>query len=48
VGFWQREDGEAFGDISFEPIGELWCGVAIGIDEGCECDLGSGSCRSKQ
>lgn len=42
VGFWQREGGEAFGDISFEPIGELWCGVGIGIDEGCESDLGSG------
>ncbi len=42
MGFWQYEDGEAFGDISFEPFRELWCGIAIGGDEHGECGLGSG------
>ena len=39
VWFWKGEDGEAFGDVIFEPGGEFWSGFAILRDQDVELGL---------
>ena len=46
MGFWQDKDGEAFWDVGFEPVGEVWGGLFVFGGDGFEaalsfCQVGS-------
>jgi len=39
VSFGKREDGEAFGEVAFGPLGELGLGLGVGCDEDCKASF---------
>ena len=39
MGFWQGKDGEAFWDVGFEPVGEVWGGLFVFGGDGFELVL---------
>ena len=40
MGGWESENGEGFGDVGFEPAGEVLCGLIVAGDRGLESPIG--------
>ena len=48
MGFWQGKDGEAFWDVGFEPVGEVWGGLFVFGGDGFEAALSFGQIGSME
>lgn len=46
--FWQGKDGEAFWDVGFEPVGEVWGGHFVFGGDGFEAALSFGQIGSME